>query len=177
MVMNLILISACLLGENCKYSGGNNENAHLISLLKDKEIIAVCPEELGGLPTPRPPAEIISKAEIDAGTETGIELSTDLCLGNVKICLQDGQDVTEQFLKGAFCTQKIAQDYPITLAIMKERSPSCGVDQIYDGTFTGKTIPGSGITTSLLKKMGIPVISEETPLTDELLALITEASD
>jgi uncharacterized protein YbbK (DUF523 family) len=163
MVTAMILVSACLLGKNCKYSGGNNENAQLISLLKDKQVIAVCPEELGGLPTPRLPAEIVSKSE-------------DHCPEKMKVCLKNGQDVTEQFLIGALCTKIIAEDYPITLAIMKERSPSCGVTRIFDGTFSGKIIPGSGITTTLLKKVGIPVISEETPLTDELLSLINKKS-
>lgn len=156
----MILISACLLGVNCKYSGGNNKNTTLISLLKDKKIIPVCPEELGGLPTPREPAEIVH------GT------SSEVLQDKAKICLKDGTDVTKYFLKGAKKTKKIAQSHPICLAIMKERSPSCGVEKIYDGSFMGKVIPGSGIFTTLLKEMGIPVISEETPLTSDILTLI-----
>lgn len=156
----MILVSACLLGVNCKYSGGNNKNPDLIYRLQGKEMIPICPEELGGLPTPRPPAEIIR------GT------GRDVLQGKAKICLKNGRDVTREFKKGAEKIKEIAQARGISLAIMKERSPSCGVENIYDGTFTGKVIPGTGITAALLKEMGIPVISEETPLTDDILALM-----
>lgn len=155
----MILVSACLLGVNCKYSGGNNKNPELISLLKDKKVIPVCPEVLGGLPTPRKPAEIIH----------GIGL--EVFQKKAKVCLKDGTDVTESFVKGAEETKKIALAHPISLAIMKERSPSCGVEKIYDGTFTGKIISGSGLTTTLLKKLGIPVISEETALDESILKI------
>ncbi|MGI6684745.1 MAG: DUF523 domain-containing protein [Bacillota bacterium] len=156
----MILISACLLGVNCKYSGGNNKNSDLVALLKDKKILPICPEELGGLPTPRFPAEIIKGNGLD------------VLNGRAKVCLKDGSDVTQRFLEGAEITKKIVQSNPVNLAIMKERSPSCGVKRIYDGTFTGSIISGTGVTTALLKKMGIKVISEETPLTNDLLALI-----
>ena len=158
----MILISACLLGINCKYSGGNNKNPRLISLLQDEKLIAVCPEELGGLPTPRLPAEI-----------TGGN-ARDVLQGKAKVCLKDGTEVTQEFVKGAEKTKQIACDHSIKLAIMKERSPSCGVNSVYDGTFSGKVILGSGISTTLLKDLGIKVISEETPLTGEILALIKE---
>ncbi|MEL7567662.1 MAG: DUF523 domain-containing protein [Dehalobacterium sp.] len=158
----MIMISACLLGANCKYSGGNNKNPQLISLLKDKNVIPVCPEELGGLTTPREPAEIING--------TGLEVLQD----KAKICAKDGTDITKYFLKGAKKIKEIAESHHIDLAIMKERSPSCGVDKIYDGSFQGKVIPGSGVSTTLLKKMGISVISEETPLTNDILALLNK---
>ncbi|HHT63945.1 MAG: DUF523 domain-containing protein [Bacillota bacterium] len=159
----MILISACLLGKNCKYSGGNNKNPGLISLLKDKSVISVCPEELGGLPTPRLPAEISGG--------TGI----DVIHGKAKVCFRDGTDVTRNFIKGAIETQKYIQFYPVKLAIMKEGSPSCGVNRIYDGSFKGISHSGSGVTTALLKDSGIKVISEETPLTGDILALIAES--
>ncbi|ATW24324.1 DUF523 domain-containing protein [Candidatus Formimonas warabiya] len=159
----MIMISACLLGKNCKYSGGNNENPCLIDLLKDKKTLPVCPEELGSLPTPRPPAEIIKGNGYD------------VLHGLARICTKDGGDVTESFLKGAEAVKKLAQSHPINLAIMKERSPSCGVCKIYDGTFSGKTIPGLGVCTALLKDLGITVISEESPLSPEILTLIKES--
>jgi len=158
----MILVSACLLGTNCKYSGGNNKNPQIISLLKDKKVIPICPEELGGLTTPREPAEIVNG--------TGLDVLQD----KAKIYAKDGTDVTNYFLKGAEKVKEIAQSHSINLAIMKERSPSCGVNKIYDGSFKGRVIPGSGIAAILLKEIGIPVISEESNLTSDILALIDE---
>lgn len=135
-----ILISACLLGINCKYNGSNNNIPDIIKQMENVTLISICPEQLGGLTTPRPPAEINEEA---------------------RILSKEGNDVTKQFLFGAEETLKIAMMYNCEYAILKERSPSCGSNQVYDGSFTGKVKPGEGITASLLKRNGIKVYSEE----------------
>lgn len=145
----MILVSACLLGINCKYSGDNNENDKVKEYLKDKQFVLVCPEQLGGLTTPRDPAEIT-------------KLYGDTVLnGESNVVTNNGTDVTEAFLKGAEETLKIAKLYNSKEAILKESSPSCGSNFIYDGTFSGKKIPGFGVTAALLKSNGIKVISEK----------------
>ena len=128
----MIIVSACLLGVNCKYSGGNN----LRELKFDEPVVPVCPEQLGGLSTPRLPAEIIDE----------------------KVIRSDGKDVTLSFEKGAHETLRIAKLVRAKKAYLKECSPSCGVKCIYDGTFSGKKIEGSGITARLLRENGIEVI-------------------
>lgn len=143
----MYLISSCLCGVNCKYSGGNNLNEKCLDLLKEGKGILICPEQLGGLPTPRLPAEIIGKAE-------------NILRGMDKITTKNNIDVTNEFLKGAEETLKIAKLYKITKAILKEGSPSCGVKYVYDGSFTGKKIKGNGLTTEILIKNGIEVISD-----------------
>lgn len=143
----MYLISSCLCGVNCKYSGGNNLNEKCLDLLKEGKGILICPEQLGGLPTPRLPAEIIGKAE-------------NILRGMDKIITKNNIDVTNEFLKGAKETLKIAKLYKINKAILKEGSPSCGVNYIYDGSFTGKKIKGNGLTTEILIKNGIEVISD-----------------
>ena len=135
-----ILVSACLLGIDCKYNGKNNKNDKIIELLKDHELIPVCPEILGGLPTPRIPAEIHQN----------------------KVIAKDGKDVTKQYQKGAEETLKIAKLYNCHTAILKEKSPSCGCGKVYDGTFTGTLINGDGITARLLKEHGIKITGETT---------------
>lgn len=134
-----ILVSACLLGINCKYSGSNNQNEEILRLGERHELIPVCPEELGGLPTPRPAAEIRKNRVIN----------------------NQNEDVTEQFLCGAQKTLTIAKENHCTLAILKENSPSCGSNYIYDGTFSATLIPGKGITTGLLERNQIRVLSEK----------------
>ena len=138
----MILVSACLLGINCKYNGKNNKNENVIDYLKDKQYIIACPEQLGGLSTPRNPSEIIkvNKDEV-VKSNTGL-------------------DVTYNFTKGANECLNIAKIYGCAEAILKEGSPSCGSNYIYDGTFSGNKIQGQGVTTSLLRKHGIKVISE-----------------
>lgn len=134
-----IMVSACLLGENCKYNGGNNRNEQLIEWLKGYEVISVCPEQLGGLPTPRTPSEICDSI----------------------VYTQDGRNVDEQFRFGAQKCLEIAQKEKPNRIIFQSRSPSCGVKQIYDGTFSGKLIKGSGITAAVLKEHGFEVIDVE----------------
>ena len=145
----MILVSACLLGINCKYNGDNNKNEKIEEYLKDKKFILVCPEQLGGMSTPRYPSEIIYLDEYDV-----IEGKTSV-INNKKL------DVTKQFKKGALETLKIANLYGCKKAILKDGSPSCGSSFIYDGTFTGKKVNGSGVTTTLLRKNSIKVISEK----------------
>lgn len=133
-----ILISACLLGVNCRYDGKGQLFTPLLPLLKEHTLIPICPEQLGGLPTPRVPAERIQD----------------------KVMTKSGQDVTAAFTKGAEEALKLAKLYNCDLAILKERSPSCGAKQIYDGSFTGKLVEGMGVTATLLTQNGIPVIGE-----------------
>ena len=144
----MILVSACLLGINCKYNGDNNKNEKVEEYLKDKQFILVCPEQLGGLTTPREPSEII---ELDGN---GVIDGKTSVINNKRL------DVTKEFKKGAVEALKIANLYQCKKAILKEGSPSWGSSLIYDGTFTGKKISGVGVTTALLRKNGIEVISE-----------------
>lgn len=132
-------VSACLLGENCKYNGGNNYNNKLVDFVKDHEVIPICPEVFGGLPTPRKPAEIVD--------------------GIVK--LESGLSVDKEFKKGAEKALGIILENQVDLVILQSRSPSCGVNKVYDGTFTGKIIDGQGIFTKILKENEVPVIDVE----------------
>ncbi|CDF58462.1 DUF523 domain-containing protein [Thermobrachium celere] len=145
----MILISACLLGLCCKYNGGDNKNIKVLEFIKKYPAIPVCPEQLGGLPTPRKPAEI--KAEN----------SKDVLDGNGKVINIEGQDVTDCFVKGAYETLKLAKIYDVKIAILKSKSPSCGCGFIYDGTFRGRLKEGNGITAELLIQNGIKVYSED----------------
>ncbi len=134
-----ILISACLIGLNCKYNGGNNENSKLVELMKEKDLIPICPEQLGGLKTPRASAERTQE----------------------KVLTKEGIDVTKEYQKGAEEVLKLAKKLNIKKAILKSRSPSCGIDEIYDGTFSHNLVKGDGVTAELLKKNGIEVISSD----------------
>ena len=138
-----ILVSACLFGMSCKYDGGNNLSEKVRELKDDYTLILVCPEQLGGLDTPRLPSEI----QLDADD-------------NRRVINKDGEDVTDAFVKGSEIALNIAKVHECKLAIMKENSPSCGVHKIYDGTFSGQLIDGSGISSQLLMDNGIKVISE-----------------
>lgn len=134
-----ILISSCLLGNNCKWNGRNNAR-ELIMSIKDKvEFIPVCSEVLGGLPTPRIPSEIVG----------------DRVINEINL------DVTDHFLEGAEKVLRIAKENNVKYAIFKERSPSCGVHQVYNGKFERTATEGKGITTRLLEKNGIRVYSDE----------------
>ncbi|MEJ8554050.1 DUF523 domain-containing protein [Tepidibacter sp. Z1-5] len=144
----MILVSACLIGVDCKYNGGNNKNDGLMDYLKDKTVIPVCPEQLGGLCTPRIPAEIVGGN------------ADDVIDGKAKVINKENQDVTEEFLKGAYETLKICRTLGVKNAILKEKSPSCGINQVYDGSFKSKIIDGYGITAALLIKSGVDLKSE-----------------
>ena len=131
-----ILVSACLLGENCKYSGGNNYNQAVVDFVQGHKVIPVCPEVLGGLPIPRSPAELVDGVVIN---KAGIR-------------------VDEQFRTGAEKALAIAKQNGAELAILQSRSPSCGVKEIYDGSFTGRKIPGQGVFAEMLQQAGIPAL-------------------
>jgi len=135
----MIICSACLLGVRCRYDGESKPNAKVIELTKKTIVIPVCPEQLGGLSTPREPAE-----QRDG-----------------KVFTISGRDVTENFQRGAEQTLQIAKLFGIKHAILKQKSPSCGCGKIPDGYFSSTIIQGDGVTTALLKQNGIKVISEE----------------
>lgn len=135
----VVIVSACLLGENCKYNGGNNYNEKVLRFLEGCTVIPVCPEVLGGLPTPRTSAELV----------------------NGRVIMKDGTDVDAQFREGARRALQKAKEAGATLAILQSRSPSCGVNRRYDGTFTGVTIPGRGVFAELLRENGIEAIDCE----------------
>ena len=134
-----ILVSACLLGENCKYNGGNNLRPELAGLLSGHTVIPVCPEVLGGLPVPRIPAEIVD------GT----------------VMNRAGQPVNAEFRAGAEKTMEIARQSRPDLIILQSRSPSCGAGSIYDGSFTGKLIPGNGVFAQMAMDEGYAVIDAD----------------
>ncbi|AFL69297.1 DUF523 domain-containing protein [Sulfurospirillum barnesii] len=138
-----ILISACLMGENVKYDGGNNAlHVKILEQWKDEgRLVLVCPEVLGGLSTPRHPCEVVH--------------------GENRVVNTQGEDVTDAFLKGAGEALLVAQKQSVCMAILKARSPSCGKDVIYDGTFSHTHVRDSGFTCKALQKAGITVFSEE----------------
>ena len=148
----MIIVSACLLGENCKYSGGNNKTENVIKYLEDKEYILVCPEQLGGLSTPRNPSEIITYGNKDGN---------DVLSGCTKVLSNKGIDVTKNFIQGAEETLKIAKEHNAKTAILKAGSPSCGYKKIYDGTFLGNKIQGMGVTAAILNKENIALLDED----------------
>lgn len=139
MTKEKILVSACLAGVNCKYNGENNENGKIIELIKNKDVILVCPEQMGGLKTPRTPAE----------------------RKDDKVITKENIDVTKEYQKGAEETLKLAQKFNIKTAVLKSKSPSCGKNKIYDGTFSHTLVDRNGVTAELLKKNGINVISSD----------------
>lgn len=135
-----VLVSACLLGENCKYSGGNNYNEKIAEFVKGKEVIPVCPEVAGGLPTPRTPAEIV----------------------NGVVTAKDGKVVDKEFRLGARRIIESIDPKEIEFAILQARSPSCGSKQVYDGTFSGKLIEGQGVFAKALCDLGVKVIDSSS---------------
>ncbi|QTL99002.1 DUF523 domain-containing protein [Iocasia frigidifontis] len=145
----MILVSACLMGKNCRYDGGNQKDLKLIKLLKDKDISLLCPEVEAGLNTPRPPAEII-KGD-----------GCDVLQKKAQVLNKKGEDVTDSFIRG--CQKALAGiDFTeVEFAVLKSRSPSCGVNKIYSGKFDGKLKKGSGVTAAFLKGKGIAVYTEE----------------
>lgn len=138
----VIAVSACLLGENCKYSGGNNLNRKVLDFVAGHEVIAVCPEVAGGLPVPRYPAEII----------------------NGVVTNNQGESVDAEFRLGAERCLKQLEGRPVELVILQPRSPSCGNRQVYDGTFSGTLVEGQGVFARLLIEKGYRVIgADELP--------------
>ena len=133
-----ILVSACLLGVRCRYDGASKPNEAVLKLMERHTLIPVCPEQLGGLATPRPPAERQGEA----------------------VRTQSGTDVTEQYRRGAEEALRLCRLYDCRAAVLKERSPSCGSGEVYDGTFSGALTDGDGVTAELLRANGIPVYGE-----------------
>ena len=127
-----VLVSACIMGENCKYNGKNNKNSAAIHFLKDKEVISICPEVLAGMETPRPCAEIVNGRVVD----------------------ENGNDVSLEYNKAVAVALSKIQNEEIDLVILQSRSPTCGVNQIYDGSFTGKLVSGMGLFAKALKQKG-----------------------
>lgn len=144
------VISACLVGCQCRYDGDSNAVDVFVKMVENGEAVFVCPEQLGGLSTPRPPAQIVG------GT------GADVLDGKAKVITDQGVDVTAAFVRGAQEALRMAQLVGAQEAILKERSPSCAATQIFDGTFTKGKRPGQGVTAALLTRHGINVSSEET---------------
>ena len=155
----MILVSACLLNHPVRYKGDGNPCQLLLEAVAKghgEEFLPFCPEVVGGLPIPRPPAEI------RGGT------GADVLQGTASVMNKIGEDVTLAFVEGAQKCAALCQEKGITVAILKQRSPSCGSKAIYDGTFSGKTIEGQGVTAALLTSIGVKVYGEDD-LTPELL--------
>ena len=134
-----IMVSACLAGENCKYNGGNNRNEKVLRLMEEHEVITVCPEVMGGLPTPRIPSEV----------KEGVVMSW------------DGRNVDREFREGARQCLEIALREKPDLVVFQSRSPSCGPKERYDGTFSGKLVKKPGVTAELLMAHGFRVVDVE----------------
>ena len=137
--MTKVLVSGCLLGENCKYNGGNNYNPRVVEFLKDKEVISICPEMMAGMGCPRNPIEIVDGVLTDC----------------------HGKNVDSLIRKSVMEIMERIRDEEIQCAVLQSRSPTCGVNQVYDGTFSGKLIPGSGIFAKSLMDAGYRVIDGE----------------
>ena len=151
VLMIKILISACLMGEKVRYDGGGKQILHplLHRWLEEGRLVPICPEVAGGLPVPRPPAEISG--------DGGDSVLRDKAL----VKTREGKDVTRAFLAGAQAALELARVSGCSLAILKARSPSCGSKNIYDGSFSGSLKAGVGVTAALLQAHGIAVFSEE----------------
>ena len=134
-----ILVSACLLGEACRYDGASRPCAHIIRLKERHIVIPICPEVMGGLPTPRPASEIQADGRL------------------VNIL---GKDVTTEYRRGAEAVLALAREHGATVAILKEKSPACGKGRVYDGSFTGTLRDGNGVCAELLLQNGIRVLGE-----------------
>jgi uncharacterized protein YbbK (DUF523 family) len=145
----MIVISACLCGLNTRYNGKSYLNEKTMKLLQEGKAMLVCPEQLGGLSTPRPPHEIVG------GT------GSDVLEGNARVKSKEGCDSTKEFISGAEEVLKVALQTNAKFAILKAKSPSCGCGKIYDGSFLGNTIVGNGVTAELLMRNGIKVFTEE----------------
>ena len=137
--MGKIVVSACLLGENCKYNGGNNRNEAVLEFIKGKEVIPVCPEVAGGLPTPRIPTELVNGVAVN----------------------KEGINVDREFQKGVEISLKKLEGEDVELAILQPRSPSCGAKQVYDGTFTGTLTEGRGMFAQALFEKGYKIMEPD----------------
>lgn len=136
--MDKVLVSACLLGTPCRYDGKSKADARVLALAERYELIPVCPEQLGGLPTPRDPSE----------------------RQGARVVMESGRDVTENYRRGAEAALALCMQHGCKAAILKEKSPSCGCGLVYDGTFSRRLVSGDGVTAELLKAHGIKVYGE-----------------
>lgn len=143
-----ILVSACLLGVPCRYDGTPAADPQVLSLADGHALVPVCPEQLGGLPTPRPPAEI----------------------RDGRVVTKAGADVTDAYRRGAEATAALAQTLGCRCAVLKARSPSCGSGHIYDGSFSRRLVDGDGLAAAVLKREGIRVLNEEETAAREAMA-------
>ena len=134
-----VLVSACLLGQCCAYDGQHRKSEAVLRLAERYELIPICPEREGGLPTPRVPSERISS----------------------RVCSRDGADVTAAYERGALEALSLALSSKVAFAVLKSKSPSCGKGEIYDGSFTHTLTPGNGVTAELLLSQSIPVYTEK----------------
>lgn len=137
--MMKVLVSACLLGRNCKYNGGNNYNERVAAFVQDKEMVEYCPEVMAGMGVPRTPIEIVNGVLMD----------------------QNGNNVDEAMRRTVAKAIEEIRGMGIDCAVLQSRSPTCGVNQIYDGTFSGRLIPGQGLFACALMDAGIRVIDAE----------------
>ncbi|WP_066051435.1 DUF523 domain-containing protein [Robertmurraya korlensis] len=144
----MIVVSACLAGLPVRYNGLSSLEKKIHRLVSEKKAITACPELLGGLETPRQPAEIVGGS------------GEDVLDGKAKVFDNAGTDVTDAFVKGAYETLAIVKKIQATVVVLKENSPSCGSGKIYDGTFTGEKVKGHGVTAALLRRNGVRIISE-----------------
>ena len=150
----LYVVSACLMGENCKYSGGNNLSENVQKLCENNEYVLICPEMEGGLECPREPAEIVGGD------------GEDVLNGKARVVTRIGEDVTNEFVNGAYEVleqiKNAAEVGEEIVAVLKAGSPSCGCGKIYDGTFSHVKIDGDGVTAALFKRKGIKIFNEDT---------------
>lgn len=145
----MIVVSSCLAGLEVRYNGTHRLDSRIQELVDNNKAIIICPELLGGFTTPREPAEIVGGD------------GEDVLQGNAQVINRLGKDVTDMYVKGAYETLRIAQEVHAEVVVLKENSPSCGSSMIYNGEFTGDKIVGNGVTTALLIRNGLRVISEE----------------
>ncbi len=134
-----VLVSSCVMGKNCKYNGGNNYNPKVMEFLRDKDVIEICPELLANLPIPRPSAELVD----------GVVMNI------------NGENVDKEYRHAVEISMKEIEHMDIDLAILQSRSPTCGVNQVYDGSFTGKLVKGQGVFAQELIRAGYKVIDSE----------------
>ncbi len=149
MDMNVIAVSACLMGINCRYNGSSAYNNELHELVKDQKIMLFCPEILGNLSTPRKPAEIVNGD------------GKNVVLGQADVMDECGKNVTREFVNGAAETMNLFKENDVSAVVLKDRSPSCGVDEIYDGNFSGTVVKGCGILTAMLLHKDIEIFSDK----------------
>lgn len=142
-------VSSCLAGFQCRYDGGSNTVTKIEKLYHEGRALAICPEVLGGLPTPRTPAEIVGGDGFDVWQ------------GTAKVMTKSGEDVTAEFMQGAKLAYEQIKELQIDQLILKAKSPSCGCGLIYDGTFSGNKVQGVGVATAYFKNQGLTVLSDE----------------